>query len=245
MLAAATPPTGGNGTFDVNLQTSGATPQLLFDQVQTVSTSGNFISQTINFGTSGSVDVTLNDLGYPSQFQTLALIASSNGTVLGKIYSGGTFPIATAPGTYQFAVVAIPADQQQYGLYGIGIVNSAPTVTLSAMPTTVAAGSVTTLSWTSANATACTAGGGSFTGNEATGSGTLAVTVTATTTYTLACTGPGGSKTASVMVTATAAPSGGGGGGGGGIGTGEIGALLFLMLIRVKHTGVRFEKLKQ
>jgi hypothetical protein len=213
LLADATTPTNGNGLFDVNVQTGGASPQLVFDQTQGVSASSLFDSQTINVGTSGNFDVTLTELQFPVQFQNLALVVSSGGAILGKIYGGGTFTIAASPGPYQLTFIATPAAQQQYGLYGVQIVNSAPTVTLQASPTTVVAGGASTLTWTSTNASACTGSGTGFTGPQATGTGSTSVSVAATTSYTLTCTGAGGSSTKSVTVTATPAPHSSGGGG--------------------------------
>jgi hypothetical protein len=214
LLADATTPANGNGLFDVNVQTSGASPQLVFDKTQGVSASDLFDSQTINLGTSGDFNVTLTDLNFPTPFQDLALVVSNGGAVLGKIFGGGTFPISAAPGAYQLTFIATPAAQQQYGMYAVQIVYAAPTVTLTASPTSVAAGGLTTLSWTTKDATSCTAGGGAWSGNPSTGSGTLAVIVSATTTFTLTCTGPGGTAAQSVVVTATARPGSSGGGGG-------------------------------
>lgn len=213
LLVDATPQANVNGLVDVNVQTSGSTPQLVFDQVQPVSKAGALTTTSFNLGTSGNFSVTLTDLAFPAQFQTLALIGSSAGAVLGTIYSGGTFPITATPGKYQFTLVASPTAPQQYGLYGIQVVNSAPTVTLTASPMSVAANAATTLSWTTTSATACTASGGSFTGAEPAGTGMASVVVAATTIYTLTCTGPGGSSSGKVTVTATAAPASSGGGG--------------------------------
>lgn len=86
----------------------------------------------------------------------------------------------------------------------------APTVTLSANPTSVTTNGTSSLTWSSTNATACTASGG-WTGTRGT-SGTESVGPLANTqTFTLACTGTGGSANQSATVTVTA---GGGGGGG-------------------------------
>ena len=81
---------------------------------------------------------------------------------------------------------------------------AAPTVNLSASPTSVSSGGSSTLTWSSTNATTCTASGG-WTGTKTT-SGTLAVTnITQSTTYTLTCTGSV-SATASTVVTVTTSP---------------------------------------
>jgi hypothetical protein len=235
LLVDAATPANGNGLFDVNVQTSGASPQLVFDKTQGVSASNLFDTQTINLGASGNFDVALTDLMVPAQFQNLALVVSSGGAILGKIYGGGPFSFAATPGAYQLTFIATPAPQQQYGLYAVQIVNSAPTVTLKASPTTVVAGGATTLTWTTANATACTGSGGTFTGSEATGSGTLSVIVAATTSYKLTCTGAGGSSAQSVTVTATAPPAGShSGGGGGGVDLALLIWLGMLALARIR-----------
>jgi hypothetical protein len=81
----------------------------------------------------------------------------------------------------------------------------APTLTLSANPTSLATGQSSTLSWSTTNASSCTASGG-WSGSKSV-SGNQAVTVSATTTYSLACTGTGGTVSRSVTVTVVAAPT--------------------------------------
>lgn len=70
--------------------------------------------------------------------------------------------------------------------------NPPPTATISANPTTISTGSSSTLTWSSTNATDCTASGG-WSGSKAT-SGTQSVSPTVTTTYTLTCSGAGGTS---------------------------------------------------
>jgi hypothetical protein len=85
------------------------------------------------------------------------------------------------------------------------VTSPAPTVTLSASPTTIANGGTSTLSWNSADASACTASGG-WQGSVAT-SGTSSTSALANTTeYQLTCTGAGGSATQSATVTVSALP---------------------------------------
>jgi len=76
-----------------------------------------------------------------------------------------------------------------------------PTVTLTASPTTISSGQSTTLTWTSTNATSCTAFEG-WSGTKPT-SGTASVSPTVTTTYQLDCTGPGGVGSDDATVTVT------------------------------------------
>lgn len=79
-----------------------------------------------------------------------------------------------------------------------------PTVTLSAQPTSVVQGGTATLTWSTTNATACTASNG-WTGTRATAGTEQVGPINAPTTFVLSCTGAGntsGSATATVAMTA-------------------------------------------
>ena len=212
VVVNVTPPASGSGIFGVTVETSGASPQIVLDQTQAVG--GVFSAQTINLGTSGGYTASLTDLGFPTTFTDLALVVSRGSQVQGKIFAGGTFQFTGVPGSqYVVTIIANPG-ADNYGLYSAQIASAAPTVTFTSSATSVTAGAAVTLTWSSTNATSCTASGGTgWVGTEAT-SGTLAVAVSATETLGLTCTGPGGSATQSVTVTATAVSSGSGGGGG-------------------------------
>jgi hypothetical protein len=162
----------------------------------------------------------LTDLGFPSKFQNLAVAVSRGSQVVGKIYGGGTFGFNVTPGQYVLSFITTPtptnstADLNDYGLYAIDVASAVPTVTFTASPSSVTSGETTQLTWSSQNATACTASGSSaWVGPEAT-SGSSAVVITSTVALTLTCTGGGGSASQSVTVTATAAPTSSSGGGG-------------------------------
>jgi peptidoglycan hydrolase-like protein with peptidoglycan-binding domain len=102
-----------------------------------------------------------------------------------------------------------------------------PTVSVGASPSTVTSSSPTTLSWSSTNATSCSASGG-WSGTKST-SGTESTSALASTSiFTLTCTGQGGTATGNVTVVVNPldtigggsvyvppVSSGGGGGGGG------------------------------
>jgi hypothetical protein len=75
---------------------------------------------------------------------------------------------------------------------------SAPVITFSANPVSISAGGSANLTWSVANATACTASGG-WSGTKAT-SGSQSVAPSTNSTYTLTCTGTGGSATYSTTV---------------------------------------------
>jgi hypothetical protein len=82
-----------------------------------------------------------------------------------------------------------------------------PTVNLTASPTSIPVGQSSILTWSSTNATACSASGG-WSGTPA-ANGVRSVTPSASTTYTLTCTGAGGSgaASASVVVSSTLMPT--------------------------------------
>jgi hypothetical protein len=150
---------------------------------------------------------------FPAAFNNLALVVSRGSQILGKIYGYGSFSFPGSPGSYQLTFVATPPANQQFGMYGVSMVFSAPTVSLTSSVATATTGSLVTLNWSATNATSCTASGGGWTGSKAASSGSEAVVLTATTTYTLTCTGTGGAAAQSVTVTATPKPSSSGGGG--------------------------------
>jgi WD40-like Beta Propeller Repeat len=81
----------------------------------------------------------------------------------------------------------------------------APTVTLTSSASSIVSGSSVTLTWSSANATSCTASGG-WAGTKATSGSELVGPLNANASYGLRCSGAGGTanQTASVNVTAPA-----------------------------------------
>ena len=91
-----------------------------------------------------------------------------------------------------------------------GTPTPAPTVSLSASATSVASGGSANLTWSSQNASSCTASGG-WSGTRAT-SGTQGVgPLTANATYALSCTGSGGSASRSLTVSVQSGTGGGAG----------------------------------
>jgi hypothetical protein len=79
----------------------------------------------------------------------------------------------------------------------------APTVTLSASPTSITAGNSSTLTWSSLNASELVIAPGV---GSVTAQGSTVVSPSSTTTYTITATGRGGTATASAGVTVNAAP---------------------------------------
>jgi hypothetical protein len=110
---------------------------------------------------------------------------------------------------------------------------AAPTVTIAANPNSVTVGTSATLTWSSTNATACTASG-AWSGSEAV-SGSMSETPTAAgeEIFTLSCTGAGGSVNASATLAATALTVVGGSatgriGGGGALDLASLAGLVML-----------------
>ena len=81
----------------------------------------------------------------------------------------------------------------------VTVTTPVPTLTLTASPTAVTAGSTSTLNWSSANATGCSASGGWSGAQPVNGSFTTGA-LSVATTFTLTCTGAGGSVNQSVTV---------------------------------------------
>jgi Spherulation-specific family 4 len=118
--------------------------------------------------------------------------------------------VALAAGTHSLSITDSAANSCRT-LYVDAVVFSgaaavAPTVSLSAAPSSVASGSASSLTWTSANATGCTASGG-WSGSEPTSGSASTGALTATTQYVLTCSGPGGNASASTTVTVTDPPA--------------------------------------
>ncbi len=80
-----------------------------------------------------------------------------------------------------------------------------PSVSLSASPSAIDAGQIATLTWSSQDASSCTAGGGWSGGKSL--SGSEQISPTTSTNYTLSCDGSGGSASASVTVQVNGTPT--------------------------------------
>ncbi|HWG21653.1 MAG TPA: alkaline phosphatase family protein [Terracidiphilus sp.] len=133
-------------------------------------------------------------------------VTGSDGSTYQLSSSGGTQAV-TPKSTTTYTASAIGTGGVTTATVVVTVNGVAPTVTIVADPTTIAAGASSTLTVTAANATQVTVTGsdGSSYTLQAAG-GTQAVTPTQTTTYTATATGAGGSITATAMVTVSANP---------------------------------------
>jgi hypothetical protein len=171
------------------------------------------------------------DVGFPAPLKTFAVIVTQGTTQVGSAYGSGQIPFtAAAAGNYFINFIAQPAAAAQStgsaltmasfqaGTYSLNV-GTAPVVNLTSDVSSVTSGGVAHLSWTTVNASDCTASGG-WTGVQMLNGTAATAAITADTTFTLTCTGAGATGTGTVTVKSTAAttppPASGGGGHGGG-----------------------------
>jgi hypothetical protein len=171
---------------------------------------------------------------------------ASNGWTGSEAVSGTQTVTPTVAGSVSYVLTCTGSGGSADATATLTVTTPAPTVTISVSPTSITVGASATVTWSSTNATSCTASG-AWTGSEAT-SGTASVTPTtaATDSYTLSCTGAGGSASGTANLTVAAVvvtppPKSGGGGGGGAIGLWELLGLSALGAIsyRRKRVGAR------
>jgi hypothetical protein len=188
----------------------------------------------VNVPAAGSHDLTISDLQFPAAFSDLAVAMTRGPELVAQIYGGGPPTRFNAlAGKYYINLLARPGTTAQYGTWGFELATSPPppTVTLAAASSSVNAGGTTGLTWSSTNATGCTASGG-WSGTRATSGTATTAALTADTVFSLSCTGAGGSASTSVTVTIATSSGGGGSGGGGALGIGALLALASLLTLR-------------
>jgi hypothetical protein len=192
-FTSATAATGGN---------------LAFIQVNPLpeATVGAAYSSTVVEGISGGT------APYHYQTDTLATGTPPRGMIVNP--NGNLTGTPTLPGQYDFSVCATDSVGEKAPCEAMSItVLAAPTaqptpalaVTLAATPSSIVSGASSELTWSSKNATACTAGGG-WAGTKAT-NGKASIAPRGTTTVTLTCTGAAGSAQATAVITVTPAPT--------------------------------------
>jgi hypothetical protein len=155
---------------------------------------------------------------------TNASACTASGAWTGTQATSGTqseTPAASGNSTYTLTCSGAGGSANASAALTVNAATPPPTVTLSISPTSITVGQSATLTWSSTNATSCTASG-AWTGTQAT-SGSVVVTPTAAgpSTYMLACSGSASASATSavnLMVTAQVASvtvlSGKAGGGG-------------------------------
>jgi hypothetical protein len=224
-------PAATGGLLGVDLTASGA------DNPTFVATQGVgqlFTAREVIIASAGAYQVAVADVGFPAMFKNLAVIVTRGSNLIGSIFSGGTFNFPATSGHYEVNFVAQPADAAGAGTYAMSVAPAppAPTATLKSSADSVDSGGAVTLTWTSQNATSCTASGG-WSGSQAVNGKAVSAAITAVTTFTLTCTGAGGTATQSVTVNLNAAAPGGSHSGA--IGADLLALLVGLVMLRSLH----------
>jgi Protein of unknown function (DUF4038)/Putative collagen-binding domain of a collagenase len=178
---------GGSDAASVTVTFSATPPpSITFTATPSAITAGQ--SSTLDWTTSGDTTCT-----------------ASGGWSGTKATTGSESVSPATSTTYTLACGGIGGTTTKSVTVTVGV-TPAPTVSLTPSPAAITAGQSSTLTWTTSNATSCTASGGTFTGTKPT-NGSEQVSPVVTTQYTLACTGPGGSRSRSATVTVTAIPA--------------------------------------
>jgi phospholipase C len=152
---------------------------------------------TINAGQTSTLTVTATN-------STQVKVTGTDGSSYTLAASGGT-QVVTPSATTTYTATATGANGNATATATVTVNGIQPTVTISANPSTVTAGTSSTLTVAATNATQVTvrgSDGSSYT--LAAAGGTQSVTPTATTTYTATATGSAGSATAAATVTVIA-----------------------------------------
>jgi hypothetical protein len=166
---------------------------------------------------SGSVDVPIASVGHSIHVREVLQSGyipftydSASTTPNGNNYSAEMYCSDDHINYDNFDFINSPIAGHTYNCVAWNVLKPAvvhtPSVTLTADPGTINSGSSSTLSWTSADVTSCSAPWTSATST----SGTQSVSPTSTTSYTISCSGSYGNASSTATVTVN---TGGGGGG--------------------------------
>ena len=156
---------------------------------------------SINPGNSATLTVTASNA-------TQVVVVGTDGSTYDLPPGGGTQSVRPASTTTYTATATGPGGSASAKTSVTVVAATAPTVSLTANPEAITAGSSSLLTITASNSTQVTVTGtdGSNYSLPASG-GTQAVSPSATTTYTASATGPGGTASATATVTVTSNPA--------------------------------------
>ena len=240
------------GTFGLEMAlTTGATSNVL-DVTQGVG--GEVSVRKVSIVSEDHYDLKVTDLNAPAVFSDLMVVISRGSKKIGQaiVGSDSTNPGGTTAslndlnlpvGNYSITLIAKPGAELQAASYGLSMQKSppAPTVTLTAKPTSIEAGKTVGLEWSSTGATSCTASSnpsGVWSGTKTLSGTDSSGPVNAKTTFTLKCT-DANSRTTEQSVTVDIAAQNNDGGGGGGGGALDWLTLAALSLAAGLHLGRR------
>lgn len=137
---------------------------------------------------------------------TDAITCTAGGGWTGTLGSAGTRAVASVTATTTFTVTCVGDGGSASASVTVEVAPR-PTVTLTAEPKSVLPGETVVLSWTSADATTCTASDG-WTGSRGPGGSETTSALTQTTSFTLQCSGAGGNRSETIaVIVATSLPA--------------------------------------
>jgi hypothetical protein len=188
-----------------------------------------------------STSIVLGSSATISWSDSFASSCTASGSWSGPLPASGQQPVvpsAVGSDTYMLSCTT-PAGQSATSSVTLNVTAAVPSApTLSVSPKSITLGQSATLTWSSANATACTATG-SWSGNESlSGTKTVTPTVTGASTYLLSCSNASGASPAAsaTLSVAAATPPSSGGGGGGALDVLSLGVLAGLALFRCRKS---------
>lgn len=191
-----------SGLFGISVTSSGGSTPVL---ERTQGVGGAFSSNVITVSAPARYAVSATDFAAPQVLDQLQVAVTRGSQMVGSIYGGGTFTFDATAGDYTVNFIAKAKSSVVYGTYG-ALVVAAPTVTLSASPSSVTSGSTTTLTWSSTDASTCTASG-PWSGAQPVSGTFTSGGLQADATFMLTCTNAAGSTARSATVTVQAAPA--------------------------------------
>jgi hypothetical protein len=206
--------TGGSASWDLLMM---STPQPNFSDyanwaVVPRSISGSAVSVTLSANPNPVTSGQSSTLTWVTAGATSCTASGGWSGSKGITGTASVGPVSTAT-TYTLSCTGSGGTTERSVTVSVGT-GAAPAVNLQAASTSINSGASTTLTWSSTNATSCSAGG-AWSGTQATSGSQSTGALSASSTYTLTCTGSGGNASQSVTVTVAAAGSGSGSGSGG------------------------------
>lgn len=196
LLCLALAACGGGGGSDSTSTTSGdamqstaaVTPVVSIGATPTATTTGQVITLTWSVSNPGSTSCT------------------ASGAWSGTLATSGTQTVTAGAAGTSFYTLTCGAASATTSVV-VSTPPPSPSVSLTLAPANINTAQTTVLSWSSANATSCTASG-AWSGAKATaGSVTVTPNAAGNFTYSLACSGEGGTANASAALSVTAALS--------------------------------------
>jgi len=196
--ATETPTAAGTATYNLSCSGSGGN-----GNASAAVTVGTPAAPTVTIAVAPTT-ITVGGSSTLTWSSTNATACTASGAWSGTQATSGTAtetPAAAGTDTYTLTCTGAGGSANGSATLTVNAAAVAPTALITVNPTTITLGGTATLTWSSTNATACTASG-AWSGAEAT-SGTQSVTPTAvgTDSYEITCTGSGGSASSTATLT--------------------------------------------